>query len=61
MAILQILTKFLWEIRNKNENQTAVHQTGRKKLKFKLKIIIDHPILKSKDGVELYYCNKVLW
>lgn len=48
-------------MRNKNENQTAVHQTGRKKLKFKLKIIIDHPILKSKDRVELYYCNKVLW
>lgn len=57
MAILQILTKFLWEIRNKNENQTAVHQTGRKKLK--LKIILDQPILKNKDGVEIHY-NKVL-
>lgn len=59
MAILQILTKFLWEIRNKNENQTAVHQTGRKKLKLKLKIILDQPILKNKDGVEIHY-NKVL-
>lgn len=56
MATLQIFTEFLGKLARKKP-QTTAHQTGI----VKLKMVFIHLILKSKDGVVLYYYKNVLW